>query len=396
VDLRLRHRKPLLLLLLAALLIPAQVAWQGSASAGDGGVAAFAPPAPTGLRATGSTGTSVALQWNATPRAVLYEIRRDGTVQGTAEIPSSMAVGLTPSTTYKFRVRAKDSGGAWGPESAELSVTTTSDPGGGGGKVAYAGARSSSYGISPFPNPCGWTKAMKTASGYFPGSAPAAVWIVGNIANNGVALQFPKPSGGGSYPRITFAGSDKHEKFLDYFDAQGIKVWLQVEPGFADMNKVIDLVMQRYRHHPSVVGFGVDVEWFNPRGPDLNDPVTDDLAKRWEARVKSHGQNYTLFIKHFDQSSMPPTYRGQIVFVDDSQYFPDANSFVAEMKAWADRYYPNTVLYQIGYDSDKHWWSKEAKPIPKTLATKLAAVTRQDFGIAWVDFTLRAVLPTTC
>ena len=150
MDLRLRHRKPLLLLLLAALLIPAQVAWQSSASAGDGGVAAFAPPAPTGLRATGSTGTSVALQWNATPRAVLYEIRRDGTVQGTAEIPSSMAVGLTPSTTYKFRVRAKDSGGAWGPESAELSVTTTSDPGGAGarsrtrapGRRATASARS--------------------------------------------------------------------------------------------------------------------------------------------------------------------------------------------------------------------------------------------------------------
>lgn len=357
---------------------------------------ALAPPAPTGLRATGTTGTSVALVWNAVNGADLYEVKRDGVVTGTAEIPSTMQVGLTPATTYRFRVRAKD-GGSTSPDSAEITVTTSSDPGGGGGKVAWAGARSSSYGISPFPNPCGWTKAMTTHADYYPGSTAAGVWIVGNLSGNGVGLQFPHPGDGRDYgSRIKFAGSDKHERFLDYFDAHGIKVWLQVESGFADMPTLIDLVLKRYKHHPSVLGFGVDVEWFNPRGPDLNDPVTDALARTWETRVKSHGANYTLFLKHFDQSSMPPTYRGQIVFVDDSQYFDTTEGFLAEMKAWADRYHPNTVLYQIGYAPDKKWWSKEAKPIPKTMATKLATVTRQDFGVAWVDFTLRDVLPTTC
>jgi hypothetical protein len=395
VDLRRRHRKlSFALFLSVGLLLSAQPGWQGSASAEPG---QLAPAAPTGLRATGTTGTSVALVWNASSGAVEYDIKRDGVVTGTAEIPSSMAVGLTPSTTYKFRVRARDSRGATSPDSAELTVTTTSDPGGGGGKIAWAGARSSSYGISPFPDPCGWTKAMTTASGYFPGSTPAGIWIVGNLSGSGVSLQFPRPNDGRDYgSRIKFASSDKHERYLDYFDARGIKVWLQVESGFADMPTLIDLVLKRYKHHPSVVGFGVDVEWFNPRGADLNDPVTDELAQRWEARVKSNGAQYTLFLKHFDQSSMPPTYRGQIVFVDDSQFFPNTGAFVAEMKAWADRYYPNTVLYQIGYDGDKSWWSKEAKPIPKTLATKLAAVTRQDFGVAWVDFTLRSVLPTSC
>ncbi len=223
------------------------------------------------------------------------------------------------------------------------------------------------------------------------------MWIVGNLSGSGVGLQFPHPGDGRNYgSRIKFAGSDKHERFLDYFDDHGIKVWLQVESGFADMPTLVDLVLKRYKHHPSVLGFGVDVEWFNPRGPDLNDPVTDALAAAWENRVKSHGANYTLFLKHFDQSSMPPNYRGQIVFVDDSQYFDTTEGFLAEMKAWADRYYPNTVLYQIGYEPDKKWWSKEAKPIPKTMGTKLASVTRQDFGVAWVDFTLKDVLPTTC
>ena len=33
--------------------------------------------------------------------------------------------------------------------------------------VKYAGARSSAYGIRPFPSPDGWTSALKTMAGYF-------------------------------------------------------------------------------------------------------------------------------------------------------------------------------------------------------------------------------------
>src|SRR5215211_3459998 len=112
---RTRPRTLLLALLTTGLLAAGAAAAPGSASAGPG---TFAPPAPTGLRATGTTGTSVALVWNASRGAVGYEIKRDGVVTGTAEIPSAMQVGLQASTTYRFRVRAKDSGGGtwWRPE----------------------------------------------------------------------------------------------------------------------------------------------------------------------------------------------------------------------------------------------------------------------------------------
>ncbi|SMD18956.1 fibronectin type III domain-containing protein [Kibdelosporangium aridum] len=359
--------------------------------------AAAAPPAPTNVRAFSITGTSATLEWNTSSGASEYEVRWTGSskVVG-ATIPNAVISGLSPSTSYTFRVRAKGSSGT-SPDSAPFTLTTKSDPGGGNGPVHWGGARSSSYGISPFPSACGWEKATKQMSGYFPGSTPANVWIVGNISNNGVALQFPHPGDGRNYgSRIKFASSDKHEPFLDYFDTHGIKVWLQVESGFADMPTLIDLVLKRYKHHPSVLGFGVDVEWFNPRGADLNDPVTDSLAQQWESRVKSHKSSYTLFLKHFSPASLPKTYRGQIVFVDDTQYFTNVTDYVAEMKGWADLYYPNPVLYQIGYASDRGWWSKEAKPIPQTLSRKLSGVTRQAHGFAWVDFTLRDVLSTSC
>jgi len=38
--------------------------------------------------------------------------------------------------------------------------------------------------------------------------------------------------------------------------------------------------------------------------------------------------------------------------VDDSQFFDGATGFLAEMKAWADRYHPNPVLYRIGLPDD--------------------------------------------
>ncbi len=157
----------------------------------------------------------------------------------------------------------------------------------------------------------------------------------------------------------------------------------------------MDLVLKQYKHHASVIGFGIDVEWFkNARTSDSNAIVTDALAKAWEAKVKAHNQKYRLFVKHFRKEDLPPAYRGDVVFVDDSQQFKSLDSFLSEFKEFADFFYPNTVMFQIGYRADRVWWNEIAAPIPKTLGEKLAARTRQDCGIVWVDFTLRDVLPT--
>lgn len=67
-------------------------------------------------------------------------------------------------------------------------------------------------------------------------------------------------------------------------------------------------------------------------------------------------------------------------------------TFLAEYKDFADFFYPNMVMFQIGYRADRAWWQSIAAPIPQTLGRKLAAQTRQPCGIVWVDFTLRDVL----
>ena len=262
------------------------------------------------------------------------------------------------------------------------------------GKVVFAGVRSSQYGIKPFPSPEGWLKAMGAMTGYFEGSSPCAVWIVGQMSKERRDMHLFFPGDGKKYPHIEFNAADIHEPYLTAFDKAGIKVFLQVEPADADMETLIDLVLGRYKHHPCVIGFGVDVEWNKVADkPGTGTEVNDATAEKWEARVKSHNPKYRMFLKHWDIMWMPKTYRGDIVFVDDSQIFKSLDEMVNEFTTgWAPAFYPNTVVYQIGYGSDKPWWSVLPAP-PKTIGDAIRKGVKQDMGIIWVDFSLRDVVP---
>ena len=258
-------------------------------------------------------------------------------------------------------------------------------------KVLYAGARSSNYGIKPFPEPLEWQYAIDTMNGYFEGSIPCAIWIVGEFQRpKDCRLYFP--GDGKQYPHIQFNTFDKHERYLSYFDAVGIKVFLQVEPAQADMITLIDLVLERYKHHECVIGFGVDVEWYREfENPEWGVKVDDSSAQQWEARVKFHNPRYRLFLKHWDRNWMPETYRGDIIFVDDSQIFKGFNFMVDEfVNHWANYFKPNPVFFQIGYRSDRPWWKKLNNP-PKTIGDAIRKRIEQECGIFWVDFTLREV-----
>jgi hypothetical protein len=254
--------------------------------------------------------------------------------------------------------------------------------------VAVAGARSSKYGIRPFPTPEQWVRTLTQISGRFPGSRPTGIWIVGALhEREGCGLEFPSP--GQSDPSITFDDVDKHEPYLAAFDAAGIQVFLQVEPGLADPERLIDLVLSRYAHHPSVVGFGIDVEWYREsEHPEWGEKVDDETARRWEARVQSHQADYRLFLKHWDRGWMPPTYRGRIVFVDDSQQLAALPAMVDEFALWGSTFAPNPVFFQVGYPADAHWWQTLPDPI-SDIGQAVCARIAQPCGLIWVDFTLR-------
>ena len=259
--------------------------------------------------------------------------------------------------------------------------------------VKYAGVRSSSYGIRPFPDPQGWGQVMTGMRDHFKGSTPCGIWIVGRM-NKGVNCKMEFPADGQPEPHLVFLDVDKHEPYLQHFDSTGIKVFLQVEPANAGVKRLIDLVLDRYKHHPCVIGFGVDVEWYREADyPDWGMKVSDDSARIWEQQVKSYNSDYQLFLKHWDRNWMPPEYRGDLIFISDSQIFESMDAMIREfVEYWADYFKPNPVGFQYGYPSDRPWWRNLQNP-PADIGNTIAQYVSQDCGMFWVDFTLREVFP---
>ena len=90
------------------------------------------PSVPTGLQASGTTSNSTNLSWNASTVAVNcvltgYTIFRNGVAVATTSSPNATITGLSPVTTYSFRVAATDAAGS-SAQSSAINVTTLSGP----------------------------------------------------------------------------------------------------------------------------------------------------------------------------------------------------------------------------------------------------------------------------
>ncbi|HEX5888222.1 MAG TPA: carbohydrate-binding protein [Pyrinomonadaceae bacterium] len=90
------------------------------------------PSVPTGLQASGTTSNSTNLSWNASTVAVNcvltgYTIFRNGVAVATSSSPNVTITGLSPLTTYSFRVAATDAAGS-SAQSAAINVTTLNGP----------------------------------------------------------------------------------------------------------------------------------------------------------------------------------------------------------------------------------------------------------------------------
>jgi hypothetical protein len=253
-----------------------------------------------------------------------------------------------------------------------------------------AGIRSSTYGRATDPGPGYWARTGTEIAAKFPGAKPEAIWIVSRLKGRGTEMSFPVPPGGD--PLITGMPEDLSEPVLDLFDKLGYRVWLQTEPGWAPVDKVFHLMLDRYGRHPSVIGVGVDIEWHRSNSPDLGDPVTDEMARTWLAAARSHNPSYRMFLKHFRENVMPPTVRDGILFVDDSQIFKSADEMIEEFAKWGRTFAPSPVGFQFGYPSDKPWWSRMEDPV-KEIGDRILAATPNTEVLIWVDFSIQDVFP---
>lgn len=253
-----------------------------------------------------------------------------------------------------------------------------------------AGFRFSTYGPDFDPGPGYWAEVGRQMAARFPGAAPQAIWIVGRLEGEGSLLSFPVE--GSRSALIADSLEDGNEAALTLFDSMGLDVWLQVEPGNAPVEELIHLVLDRYGDHPSVVGFGIDVEWYRSIDKPEGQAVSDREAAEWLAAVRSHKETYQLFLKHWEIEKMPPTLREGLYFVDDSQIFPSVDAMVEEFTAWGRAFAPAPVGFQFGYESDRPWWESYADP-PLEIGRRIVDAVPNLAGLYWVDFTVLQVFP---
>lgn len=310
--------------------------------------------------------------------------------------------------------------------------------------VRWVGLRASYYGIQDedanppfggdpgskippdydFPHPGQWEAAAKATSSYFFGSEaqPTLVWIVtrprvdlGNEVHGGTIVQMDKPDGVTFDDRIyfnddietgeitgTISVRDYHEAYLDYFDAAGIKVYIQVEPGWAPLDDngstkglltaVMDYLIREDQNpnneiHESVIGIGIDVEWYNncKEGESEKGHLNgeEDKVARWYNLIhnpRNSNRHLDMFLKHWHTQFMP-SYSvlknylstedlAHIMFINDSQgeifYSPDEfltgsnpskaadalDWLLTEFADWANAYPDSPVGFQIAYPND--------------------------------------------
>ena len=267
-------------------------------------------------------------------------------------------------------------------------------------KVTWAGCRRSDYGwkearFKKEPTAEEWIEFGARMGAEYEGSIPTFVWIVGSITGNeGVqrcSVNFPIEkdiAGVEDFP------ADMNKDFLDMCDERGYSVWLQVEPGDCDLVELAKATMEYYKDRKCVKGFGVDVEWYKTQGTNgYGTKIDDELAKKLDQAIKSVDPRFTLFLKHWDGGWMPPTYRSDIIFINDSQYFKSLDGMKSFFTEWANRFYPNPVMFQIGYPADQAVWGQLENPKAE-LGALLAEDVKDDqhVGIIWVDFSLKTAM----
>ncbi|MBN1983133.1 MAG: hypothetical protein JW795_16485, partial [Chitinivibrionales bacterium] len=123
-------------------------------------------------------------------------------------------------------------------------------------KTIYGGIRASAYGLG-VPETSWFSKVNKNMALRFRGT-PCTVWIAS------------------TYDDAT------SERILTFLDNNGIKAFIQVEPYLSDVSSMIDRYLTKFKKHACVIGFGVDVEWYNnDTDGDPGEKVTDAVARGW-------------------------------------------------------------------------------------------------------------------
>ncbi|MFI1393383.1 cellulose binding domain-containing protein [Streptomyces sp. NPDC020681] len=237
---------------------------------GSGGGDTTAPSVPSGVQVGSATGSSLTVSWTASSddsgTVAGYEVSRDGGAPVSVTGTSYAATGLQSSTSYAFRVRAKDAAGNASAYSAAVSGTTST-----GGNPSPGGVRTAPYvDMGAWPTPS--MPAMASASGvksytmaFVTASACKAMWFNAYDPRAGWAKdQVDAIRAGGGDIKISFGGASG----IELAQACG-----SVDALFAEYDAVVN-------------AYGLTYADFDIEGAATADPVSVNRRSQALARLQ--------------------------------------------------------------------------------------------------------------
>ena len=235
----------------------------------------------------------------------------------------------------------------------------------------------------------------------FSGSNPGGIYTVGYIETNTTMLPYELKDVASSIPSVHIDESGVQanpETMLNSFDAAGLSIILAVEPGRADVVKLAQAILNKYKNHPSVKGFGVDNEWYMSE----NNVMSAATAIALKNAVTAINPAYKTIIKHFDSSKLPIV--SGVVYLTDTCSFSSRAAAVDSYVAWANTFAGSEIGYQFGYDKmecgtpdDSLWWKPMGtggQPALLLIQDIKARVPTADiYSTFWADFTILTQFP---
>ncbi|UNK17475.1 glycosyl hydrolase family 18 protein [Paenibacillus sp. N3/727] len=112
--------------------------WELVQGGSEGGSDTVAPTTPANVTVSGVTSSSVTLSWLASTDNVGvtgYDVYQGTSLAISVNGTTATITGLSASTTYSFKVVAKDAAGNLSPASETVNAITTGGTGGGGGQL---------------------------------------------------------------------------------------------------------------------------------------------------------------------------------------------------------------------------------------------------------------------
>src|SRR5882672_7361883 len=140
-------------------------------------------------------------------------------------------------------------------------------------------------------------QAIFNVNNRFQGSTPWATMAVGVV------------------PDAAPVAAEAQEQFLRRMDELGVDIFIEIYPRKTnDVLTEIDTWLGKFKQHSCVKGFGVDLEYCQR--------VDDAAAQAWDQKVKAHHPRYRMFLKHWQQGYLPPSYRSDIIFINTGSEAP--------------------------------------------------------------------------